>query len=353
MGGSALVDWLAERLPGLEMSSWTVLFAVFLIVSWVLSFTGFLLSNAGFVIRADAQEAVVSRGLLERRRTTLPFGRIQALRYVQGLLRQPFGLGSLHTESIGARDDQGMGSTLVFPMLPKRALPEWPAELFERFGFVDPPSSLPRKALKRYLLRSCLPVLLLGALAFVLRFDGELFRIPAERVLLLPHLAEPLGALQMPETARAVIRWLAGIGLAAAAAGVWAWSRWRTAGWLVAGPGREERPAGLESLAPEERPGTDEMPAPGIRPPDERLILRQRRLALETVVVPANRIQDVTLSRTPLQRRSGLCTLTVRYASGVTGRSNVLRDLDLAEGRAVADWFRERQAGGKWPAPLR
>lgn len=346
MGGSALVDWLAERLPGLGLSTWTVLFALFLALSWLLSFSGFLLSNAGFVIRADHREAVVSRGLLERRRTTLPFGRIQALRYVQGLLRQPFGMGSLQAESIGVKDGADGGSTLVFPLLARRDLAGWPARMFEAMRFAPVGRTLPRRALRRYLLRACLPVLLAGSMAFGVRFDGVLHRIPDERVILLPHLAEPFGAMRDPEVARAVWRWLAGIGFAALAAGGLGWSRWRATGLVrVAAEKMAVEQMAERLVAADTVVGgaSGERPAAEGQIGQERLVMRRRVLALETVVVPANRIQDMTLSQSLFQRRSSLATLTVRYASGVTGRAVSLRDLQLEDAAAQLAWFRERQ----------
>src|SRR5918997_498766 len=56
----------------------------------------------------DGKYLHISRGLLERHESTVPLARIQAIRVVEGVLRQPFGLASLRVESAGFGAETGV-----------------------------------------------------------------------------------------------------------------------------------------------------------------------------------------------------------------------------------------------------
>ncbi|HEX2729862.1 MAG TPA: PH domain-containing protein, partial [Rubrobacteraceae bacterium] len=128
--------------------------------AWLLAIAGTVLSYANFTLSRDGEFLYIRRGLLEKREATIPLARIQALKVVEGVLRQPFGLAMVRVESAGYGKDAGVSTTL-FPLLPRaeaqdllrRAAPEFAAE--------PPLEKLPRRALRRYVFRAVLPVLFL------------------------------------------------------------------------------------------------------------------------------------------------------------------------------------------------
>ncbi|MCA1731453.1 MAG: PH domain-containing protein [Actinobacteria bacterium] len=184
-GGFQFVDdllpgELAERLSEVFLPR-TISAAVLLVLaialfSWVLAVLGTVLTHAGFTLSrsADGEYLHIKRGLLERRESTVPLARIQAIKVIEGILRQPFGFAALRVESAGFGAEKGV-STVLFPLLPRSevenllqaAVPEFVTPLDR----LDP---LPDRALRRYAIRPALPVLLLAAPCAVLFFPWGL-----------------------------------------------------------------------------------------------------------------------------------------------------------------------------------
>lgn len=173
-GGSQVLDnllpaGLAERLSDAVLPR-TVLAALLLVLfvalfAWVLAIFGTVLAHSGFTLSrsADGKYLHIKRGLLNRYETTVPIARIQAVRLVEGILRQPFGLAALRVESAGFGTEEGI-STVLFPLLRRVE-----AEDFLRASapmFAAPLRSLeplPARARRRYAFRSSMPALLLAA----------------------------------------------------------------------------------------------------------------------------------------------------------------------------------------------
>lgn len=84
------LDYIASVLPGYSQLS-TILWgiAIVLFISYVLSFLGVIFRYSDFKIEKKENELLITSGLLERKHTTVPFNRVQAFRFVEGILRQP------------------------------------------------------------------------------------------------------------------------------------------------------------------------------------------------------------------------------------------------------------------------
>lgn len=241
-----------------------LVFAVALL-AWALAILGTVLAHAGFTLSrsADGKYLHIKRGLLERHASTVPLARIQAIKIVEGVLRQPFDLATIRVESAGFGAEQGVSTTL-FPllrrgqvrMLLRIAVPEFDAP----FDRLEP---LPTRARRRYAFRSALPVLLLAApnavVFFPWGFAPLLLVVPAALYGLLRHRA-------------------AGHGL-----------------------------------------------------DGERLLLRFRRLARTSVIVPRGRLQSRGHSVSPFQRRKELATFRVEVASGSGGAAFRLADIEAED----------------------
>ena len=134
-----------------------------LVLAWLLASTGAIIAFSGFRVRRQGDTVRLRRGLLARREASLGVGRIRAVRVVEGVLRQPFGLAALRVEVVGYAQEPSAAQTL-FPLLRRREVPafleELLPELADQLGDLDRP---PPRALRRYVLPPAAAGLALGA----------------------------------------------------------------------------------------------------------------------------------------------------------------------------------------------
>lgn len=236
--------------------------------AWLLAIGGTILSYAGFTLSREGDFLYIKRGLLEKREATIPLNRIQAVRIVEGVLRQPFGLALLRVESAGygAGTEDVAVSTTIFPLLPRREAVELLKEAAPEFAVEPELRPLPRRSLRRYVFRSTILVLLIAIVAGV-QLAFVLNSVPAGFSFL---------PLLIP-------------------AALYGWLRWRDAGWEVV---------------------------------DDRLVARSRTLGRVTSIAPRRRLQSRSVVRSPFQRRARLATFRVRVASSGGGTEINVVDLD-------------------------
>jgi len=147
---------------------WILAAAALIVLAWLLSAAGAVLAFAGFTVARDPDRLRVRRGLLARREATVPVARVQAVRVVEGLLRQPFGLVTVRAEVAGYAKEAAAAQTL-FPLLRRTEVEPFLAallpEMADGLGALEGP---PRRALPRYVLPSAAAWLGAGAAAGVL-----------------------------------------------------------------------------------------------------------------------------------------------------------------------------------------
>lgn len=244
--------------------------------AWLLAIAGTVLSYSGFTLFRDEEFLYIRRGLLEKREATIPLARIQAVQVVEGVLRQPFGLALLRVESAGYGGSESGASTTLFPLIPRRGIPEFLRAAVPEFSDALSGEALqrpPRRALRRYVFRAAAPVAVpLGLAAAVLYASG------------ISALAPPFGVYPAA-AALALLVLTALLG----------WLRYRDAGWSYAGG---------------------------------CIVLRSRTLARTTALAPRRRLQSRSSVSNPLQRRSGLAHLRVRVASGSGGAEFGVADIE-------------------------
>jgi putative membrane protein len=249
-----------------------LLVLAFGVLAWLLAIGGTVLAHAGFTLSRDGDFLYIKRGLLERREATIPLARIQAVRIVEGALRQPFGLASLRVESAGYGEASGV-STILFPLLPRADAEKLLLDAAPEFAVAPALERLPARARRRYVFRAIVPVLFAAAtvaLASLLAFDLAVWVFFAVLLLVFP-------------------------------AALYGWLRYRDAGWAYRG---------------------------------DLLVVRSRLLARTTAIAPRRRLQSRDVIRSPLQRRARLATFRAQVASGGGGAE--LRVTDLGSGDAEA-----------------
>ncbi|MCT8138949.1 PH domain-containing protein [Anaerobacillus sp. CMMVII] len=170
-----LEEWLGEQLIvdslGYLFQSGLVLIVamsvMILLLAWILSIISTLLKYGGFIIVKKDDELEITRGVLEKRQLTLSVSRITAIRVVESLLRQPFGLVTVYVESAGGGSKDEQLSTILFPLIQKRDLQRHLKEIIPDYSFDQPIDPLPKRAKKRYIIRKVIPATFLAGLAAV------------------------------------------------------------------------------------------------------------------------------------------------------------------------------------------
>lgn len=184
------IAYLVEKLPG--FNNFTLILtiaAVVFLISWVLSFIGIIFKYGDFKVMKTEKELLVTSGLLERRHSTIPYNRIQAVRFVEGLLRQPLGYGMVYVESAGFEVDQKERSIVVVPYIAKDELESFFGRFLQDYKVSEMDVKPPQRAFYRYLRRPNYMLLLILA---VLALFWEYWWLPS--ILIIPFTY--LGYLQ-------------------------------------------------------------------------------------------------------------------------------------------------------------
>jgi putative membrane protein len=257
----------AETLTNVNVAITLLFIAAFL--AWIMAIVSTALAFGGFELRRSGDQLLVQHGLLDRRRTTIPVQRIQAVVVGEQLLRQPFHYADVRFESAGGGGGEAgaqAGSGVLFPFLPLRDVEGLLGQAAPDFA-ADPHTSmttrLPDRALRRYIVSATLDwVLFVGVAMAVLGLWAHRWidQVSWQQVGLL-LLVTP------------VFIWLG-------------WARWRDGGWTMN---------------------------------DRMLLLRWRGLSRQTMITRVERIQHRTIMSGPLQRRVDLTTIRVSVASGLAG----------------------------------
>lgn len=125
-----------------------LLVLVGLLVAWLLSVAMTFFSYYGFTVRVSDDELIITRGLLEKKRTTIPLGRIQSVSFVENPLRQIFGYGRVLVHSAGATGD---GSKIqLFPLVKKKECYGPLQEIFPDLDLREPVQKLPKRGRRFY-----------------------------------------------------------------------------------------------------------------------------------------------------------------------------------------------------------
>lgn len=148
------IEYVTDHIPGLnDTSVYFALFVFIFLVSYILSFIGVILKYSDFKIEKNDKELTITSGLLERKHITVPFNRIQAVRFVEGVLRQPFGYGMLYAESAGYEKQNQGKSIVLLPFVKKEYLKEFFSEFIAEYDEPDTDVAPPKRALFKYLRR--------------------------------------------------------------------------------------------------------------------------------------------------------------------------------------------------------
>lgn len=269
------IDWAVENLSTIPILVGLGIAVGLFLLTWVLSAVVFVVQFANFAIRRFEDRLEISWGVLKKNHVTVRLHRLQAVVVQQSPLRQPFGLCTMLVEVAGGGAKENERVSLLHPLIRKRGVEDFLKDILPEYRLPSSSTVLPERALRRYLFRSTVPVvLIIGALMVAFYYQN------------IPY-------------------------------------SWLSLSLLV--------PALLLGLS-RHRNGS-------ISVEHEQLSLRFRNISLTQVLIKRRHIQSMTLSANPFQRLSDLRTVEMSFLSSPAGKSHSLKDLDTKDAQAVRDWY--------------
>ncbi|MGM0436103.1 MAG: PH domain-containing protein [Bacillota bacterium] len=165
-----------------------VLLVVVLIISWIISIIRYVLRFALFKVEINDDELTITRGLIVKRTFRLKKHRIQAINITEGLLREPFSLASVECEVAGGGSYEQDFKVTLLPLCKKDALKDHLTKLIPEYAITPEFTPLPRASLRRYIIRSILPYVIIAPAFF--------FFLPGLLILLTLPVSIYLGVLR-------------------------------------------------------------------------------------------------------------------------------------------------------------
>lgn len=136
------------------------LVVIILVAAWLFSMIVTMVRFNGFTTKENDNNLIISRGLLERRQTTIPLHRIQAVRITENPIRQLFGYVTVYIESAGGSvADKESLNVILLPMVKKSRVPEILGDILKNYDFEVSFRKAPKRAKNRYIIRELLKVL--------------------------------------------------------------------------------------------------------------------------------------------------------------------------------------------------
>ncbi|HEY4553898.1 MAG TPA: PH domain-containing protein, partial [Bacillaceae bacterium] len=124
-----------------------------LIIAWLISVVIAFFKYNDFTVRLIGNDLVVTRGLLEKRTTTIPLHRIQAVNMKESPLRQPFGYASVYLISAGGGAfEEGSSFIELLPVVKRRDVGQILRNFLTDYQFEAELAPPPRKSMVRYML---------------------------------------------------------------------------------------------------------------------------------------------------------------------------------------------------------
>ncbi|MFM9105529.1 MAG: PH domain-containing protein, partial [Chloroflexota bacterium] len=130
-----------DRFPGFGLRGAAGVALAVAAIAWLIAILGAVLTWSGFELRREGDRLLIVHGLLDRRRTSVPIERIQAVTVREGVLRRPFGLAEVTFTSAGWNKEGTDAGTLA-PIVRVRDAPALVAAAAPGFALPEPAPDL-------------------------------------------------------------------------------------------------------------------------------------------------------------------------------------------------------------------
>ena len=247
-----------------------------LIIVWCIGVLFTVIQNWDFTIKRYEKELFITRGLLEKKQTTIPLRRIQAVGIHENIVRQPLGFATVYVEiasgEVYNNNNTTEMHTVIFPLIKKKDVTDFLEVLLPEYKQPEQVlTKLPKKAIPYYLLRvALLPIIASIIVAFV---SPNFVFIP----LIITGLALLLG-----------------------------WVQYKTTGFAIVG---------------------------------NQLTLQTRMMNKDTVFVLHKRLQSFQRKQHILHRKQQLASFDTAILNKFTGRHLIIKELRQSDVDTIADWY--------------
>ena len=147
-----------------------------LLLAYLVATVRVILKYAYFTVKKSGDELIISRGLLERRRLAIPIDRIQAVRIVENIVRQPFGYATLYVETAsGSIQNEGNAKVMILPIIKKKKIKSVLASFEIDYEVDVKMKHVPKKAMRRYIFRALLWSIPFIAISYFFKPFGYIF----------------------------------------------------------------------------------------------------------------------------------------------------------------------------------
>ncbi|MBS4206480.1 PH domain-containing protein [Bacillus sp. FJAT-50079] len=128
-----------------------IVFILFLF-AWIISVIITYLKYNDFTLRKVEEDLVITRGLLEKRTTTIPIKKIQAVKITESPFRQPFGYASVAVEYAGSSVEEEKADGMLMPVVKKKAVAAMLQDALPDYVFDLDFTRVPKRAKRRFYL---------------------------------------------------------------------------------------------------------------------------------------------------------------------------------------------------------
>ncbi|SDN35794.1 PH domain-containing protein [Alkalicoccus daliensis] len=178
-----LPDWLINIAIGWIVQSSIVYVGMFLVTvlisAWIFTIISTVLKYGMFSVTKRGKDIHISRGVLEQRQLTLYENRINAVRIVQNVLRQPFGYCAVYVESAGGGTKEEDLSTILLPLCKRNEVMNLLEELVPEYAFEVSYESLPKESMRRYMIKLFVPLFIAaGIITYFFSYGWLAFIFP-------------------------------------------------------------------------------------------------------------------------------------------------------------------------------
>ena len=144
------IDWMYEEVSGFVKLGFVIVGIVVLLgllVVWGISVVMTFLAYYNFTVSVDDEDIVITRGLIEKKRATVPLNRVQSVRIVENPIRQLFGYVNVVIDNAGGGLGEGAKINL-FPLVKKKVVNDSLKEIFPDLCLDVPTKKLPARSIR-------------------------------------------------------------------------------------------------------------------------------------------------------------------------------------------------------------
>ncbi|MDQ2085386.1 PH domain-containing protein [Herbivorax sp. ANBcel31] len=271
-----VLDNALEFLSELSVSIIAFFIIIIFLISWMISIIIVFIRYGEFVVSNDNDEIQLSRGIVEKKKLSFKRHRIQAVKIIESPIRQMLGYGCIEVVVAGGINSEKDKKTIIHPMIKKE-------EIKKFLEFISPDRiyeteycPLPKRALKRYIIRGVAPFLL----------------IPIINLILMSYFD--------------IGNWI-WLNLTLLVLGVFlGYIRYKDGGYKII---------------------------------SNNIIIRNRLFSRKTILIKKKQMQNLSLDANIIQRLNSLTTFKTTVLSPMICESYTLKDIDFSNGHKIWSWF--------------